>query len=306
MRRFIIIIALLMGLAIAFTGCKKASETSGGDELDTEDVAEEDEEDTEDSDEEEDDREASNPDEEVMDEDEDNTTVKNAGEFTCIVDVSDYWSSLYATNEKAVNEYEGLESLVVVTPGLCFVTGVQYDILNINNVDGRFDGELLLAGYEGFVDKNGSQLTFGYEDVLDEDGFTNTMKAGDKKVENGNCNLNNGYYYSNSYTERDGVIITRSTNEFQKESDGSMSALVMEGNTMDFRGNEALSTSYTFIRIGDGWMEYVYAKSEIGTSYEELHLKENMTKEAAVEMLEAAGATIDHTGGVKDGAFYID
>lgn len=74
-------------------------------------------------------------------------------------------------------------------PGLEFLTGVQYDLLNMDNKNGRFEGELFLAGFPAFIERGGDQLTFGYDFIRDEDGFSPSMKTGDRVVENGKCNL---------------------------------------------------------------------------------------------------------------------
>jgi hypothetical protein len=306
MKKFLTLMSLLICLTILLTGCggsfKPAGSKAGGT---TNEKTEENNEDTNTAET-----------ESVLDKDtnepaasessDEDTEVKVPGKFTCISDISDYWNKLYKSNEEAINAYSGMETIDLVSPGMCFISGVQYDILNIYNVDGHFEGELMLAGYQGFEDKKGSQVTFGYEDILEEDGFGSYSLKGDKKIENGNCDLDSGYYFSDSYTDRSGEVISRSTSEFQLQSDKSMSTIVMDGNTLNYSGEEQLTTSYIFMRMGDGTLEYAVAKSETGTDYDLIHLEDNMTKEMAIDLFEAAGAVLDHSGGIKDGKFVLD
>lgn len=66
-----------------------------------------------------------------------------------ISDYSEAWNELYNQNEAAINKYEE-PIMELVTPGLEFVSGVQYDLLNMENKDGRFEGKLMMAGFPGF------------------------------------------------------------------------------------------------------------------------------------------------------------
>jgi hypothetical protein len=228
------------------------------------------------------------------------------GKFECISDISDYWNKLYTANEAAINAYEGMPIMELVTPGMCFISGVQYDILNIFNEDGRFEGNLMLAGYPGFEEKKGSQITFGYEYTLEEDSQFSYSKAGDKTIENGNCDLKTGYYFTESYTDRSGDIIDRSTSEFKLQSDKTMCALVIDGGTISYNNEEKLTTSYIFIRAGEGLYDFAVGQSATGTAFDVLKLEDNMTKDQAISAFEAAGATIVYKGGIKDGVFYVE
>lgn len=292
MKNLKIIISLALCIVLLLTGCggKESNTETGGASKENSNVN----------------TENSNKDKETTPDNSDNTTQKPSGDFDSISDISDYWNTIYTSNEKAINSYDGMPIMELVTPGLCFITGVQYDLLNINNVDGRFEGELLLAGYPGFVEKSGALLTFGYEDTLLEDGFGITSKAGDIRSENGRSDLKNGYYYAESSTDRGGVVIVRETSEFKKQANKDMCALVIDGSTMNFRGDEELKTTYIFIRGGEKLFDFVVAESEAGTAFEVLHLEDDMTKTSAIAMFEAAGAVIANSGGIKDGVFYLD
>ena len=316
MKKLLIIISLVLCLGLLFTGCEGSSKPTNKDNSDKTEASSKDNDEEEASEEEEEkEKEASASEatnensEEISDSGSDASEGKaelGSGDFETIGDISEYWSKLYESCEEAVNKYEGMETLALVTPGLCFVTGVQYDLLNLMNENGHFEGDLMFAGYKGFVDKNGSQLTFGYEDVLEEDGFTPDMVKGDKLIESGSSDLEKGYYYSDNYTEREGKRIKRSTNEFMRYKDGSMSTIIMDGSTLNWRGEEEMTTNCTFLHIANGSLEYVVANMGIGPEFEVIKLEDGMSKEKVIELFEAAGGVIEHGGSVKDGVFALD
>lgn len=301
MKRLLIMALLLLGMSLLCFGCRGALKAVGpekgviGENTEDDEASDENWEGT-----------ASEDDSLAPDDTDKGQTTRKSEKFNNISDISDYWNDLYKSNEEAINNYEGMPILELVTPGLSFVTGVQYDLLNIFNEDGRFEGNLMLSGYPGFEERKGAEITFGYEYIYEEeDGFSN-HKPGDKKVENGNCDLDKGYFFSDSYTERDSEIISRSISEFKKRSDSGMSVLIMEGSKYDFRGEEKLSTNYIFIDADFGRYDFAVANSEAGVNFDILHLEKDMTKDEAIKMLQTAGATIKYSGGIKDGALYLD
>ena len=127
-----------------------------------------------------------------------------------IGDMADAWNDLYKQNEAVLNGYDGMPIMGLVTPPLTFVSTVQFDLLNMDNKDGRVEGKLMFAGYNGFVEKAGARITFGFDHTLEKDGFGPLAKAGDRMVENGSIDLAGEYYLSESFTERAGQKITRS------------------------------------------------------------------------------------------------
>jgi hypothetical protein len=223
-----------------------------------------------------------------------------------IVDFSEYWNYVFDFNSEALNNYEGMPIMELFLIGTCFVSGVQYDMLNLYNEEGRFEGELMLAGFPAFVEKNGSKLTFGYEEVREEDGFSPSMKAGDKEVQTGNCDLKEGHYYADDYTERESVVINRTITELSIEDDGDISGFLLDGNTLNYRNEEELTTSFTFVRNGKNQYDFVVATAALGTDFEVLKLEEDMTKEKAIQMFEAAGLTIETSGGIDNGKIVVD
>lgn len=301
MKRIFIVVAILVCIAITLTGCggsskdnKKEKETVTNNSADG----------TKDNSVKESDP-ANDADPTGITTTPDQPATNGSGTFKSITDMADYWSNLYTGNEAVINKME-TPLLELVSPAMCFVVGVQYDLLNLNQADGRFEGDLMLAGYPGFVEKKGSQLTFGYEDTLEENGFTPQMAKGDILVEKGNCDLDKGYYYADSFTDRAGAKITRTTSQIQKEKDGSMSTITVQGSTLNWRNEESITTTYIFVRNGKNQYDFVIASSEKGTAYDAIPLEADMSKEKAVSLFEAAGATISKSGGIKDGAIYMD
>ncbi|HZX47541.1 MAG TPA: hypothetical protein VFF83_09735 [Clostridia bacterium] len=228
--------------------------------------------------------------------------------FEKINDIADAWNALYSQNEKAINDYEGMPILELVSPGRAFVTGVQYDLLNMDDKDGRFEGKLMFAGFDGFVEKAGSKFTFGHDYVLEKDGLGPFANAGDRKVENGIFDTDKEFYQAESYTERGGTKILRQYHEFKRLGDGSMICFDFSGNAIDAKGDEKTFNIFTFIRSGKDRYDFVIAKAEIGPEFNIVSLANegDMTKERAIEIFTAEGYSIDKTGGIKDGKLFVD
>lgn len=81
---------------------------------------------------------------------------------------------------------------------------------------------------------------------------------------------------------------------------------IIEGSNYNYSDEEELNSSYIFIRGGKDQFDYVIANSKKGTKYENLYLAEDMTKEMAISMFEAAGATIETSGGIVKGVLASD
>lgn len=311
MRKIFVIVSILLCFTLLFSGCGGTSEPADSEvgdgteevgDTETEDENIEDE-NIEDEDIEEEASEGDVEGEEVISE---GVAVEGDKDYQMISDLAGYWNDLYTANEAVLNAYEGMPIMETVTPGLCFISGAGYDLLNLENADGRFEGDLMLSGYKGFVEKKGGQFTFGYEGVLEEDGFGPSNKKGDKHVENGNCDLDKGYFYADNYSDRAGSIIVRSTSVFQKHEDGSMSTIVIDGRTQNYNGDAEPVTSYIFIRNGKDQYDLIVAKSTTGTNYEPLTIEADMTKEKAVAKFEAVGAIVEISAGIKDGVFVLE
>jgi len=225
-----------------------------------------------------------------------------------ISDMADAWNNLYKNNEAVINKYDGMPIMELVTPPLTFIATVQYDLLNIDNRDGRFEGKLMFAGYNGFVEKAGAKITFGSDHKLEKDGFGPAAKAGDRVLENGSLALDKEYYIAETFTEREGRKISRSYHEFKRLGDGSMVCLALSGHTINMRGDEDISDDVIFLRNGKNQYDFVIAKAKTGPEFKSLSFADqgDLTKEQAIGLFKASGYAIDQTGGIKDGKLVVD
>jgi hypothetical protein len=228
--------------------------------------------------------------------------------FRKIGDVLDAWSDLYKQNEKVLNGYEGMPIMELVTPPLALVTAIQFDLLNPDNKDGRFEGTLALAGFKGSLERSGSKITFGYDRTLEKNGFGPLAKAGDRDMENGSLDLGLKYYQAESSVTRAEKRISRRCVEFKQLADGSMICLIYSGQAFNARGDEEMSDNVIFLSNGKDRYEFVVAKGKIGPDFKNFSFGENgdWTKEKAIEGIKAAGYEIEKSGGIKDGKLVVD
>lgn len=225
-----------------------------------------------------------------------------------ITDMANAWNALYNGNEKAINDYQGMPIMSLVTPPLAFAAAVQFDIMNPNNQDGRFAGKLMLAGYQGFVEKAGTKLTFGYDETLQKDGFGPGAKAGDRLAANGSLALDKEYFVWESFSERAGKKIDRSLTEFKRLGDGSMICLALRGHSFNFRGEEEARSEAIYLHNGAGRYDFVVAKGKTGPEFKAIHFADqgDLSKEQALELFKAAGYEIDKSGGIQGGLLVLD
>lgn len=233
------------------------------------------------------------------------------GEFNTIGNLADEWNRLYKLNEDAVSSLQSMDELLMAmeltTPALAFVSGVQYDLLNLQNSDGRHEGTLMFAGWPGFVEKKGNKLTFGYDGKREAAGFSPEDKAGDRLVENGSADLGLGLFISESYIEREGKKLKQNYNEFLKLQDGTMICLELRGSNFNFNGEKEPKSNATYMHIGENLMDFVLATANAGTDYPSISFNNaKMTKEQAIQAFQAAGFTIENTGSLKDGKLVVD
>jgi len=249
----------------------------------------------------------------------DSTSVSQPAEITAVPataksglrtigDMSDAWSDLYKQNEAVINKYNGMPIMGLVTPPLTFVSTVQFDLLNMENKDGRIEGKLMFAGYDGFVEKSGSKITFGYDHKLEKDGFGPGAKAGDRNVENGSLALEQEHYIAETFTERAGRKISRSYYEFKRLSDKSMICLAFSSQVFNMKGDEDLSTEVIFLHNGKNRYDFVIAKSKTGPEFKVISFAEkgDLDKEQAIELIQAAGYEIVTSGGIQGGKLVLD
>jgi hypothetical protein len=235
------------------------------------------------------------------------TEGQSSSSLKTISDYSGAWNEVYNQNEAAINKYDE-PIMELVTPGLEFVSGVQYDLLNMDNKDGHFEGELMMAGFPGVLERKGSKMSFGYDYIRDEDGFGPSAKAGDRIVEDGNCDLGKGTYVTETFTERNGQKIERSYSEFKRFKNGEMICLRTTSFSLNFRGEADLSNTCTYIKAGKDKFDFVIGKATQGPAFEKLSFidKTDLSKDDARKMMEAAGYQIEKSGGIAGGTLVVD
>ncbi len=224
--------------------------------------------------------------------------------FTKLVHFLDLWNSLFNANEPVINQYKGMPILGLVTPALGLVTSPQYDMINSQNKDGRFEGKLLLAGKKAFIEKKGAVVTFGYRQTLEKDGYGPAAKKGDVKVEQGVADLDKGYYSVKMWTERAGKKISHNNYEFKKLADGSMICLYTADST--FRKRRTLT--FIFLHNGKAKYDFVVAKGKKGVEFKDISfgVKGTLDKAGALKLAADSGYVVKKKGGIRAGALVLD
>ncbi|MGI6628560.1 MAG: hypothetical protein ACOX4K_09500 [Bacillota bacterium] len=235
--------------------------------------------------------------------------------FTRLKDFCDAWNGFMDRHEAAINRYESPDGYAVTSPRILLLVDVDllsstsYDALNPGNLDGSFKGNLLLSGRPGFVEKDGTELSFGSDYIRETDGFAPSMKAGDRLVEEGCCDLAAESCQIETFTERGGQVIVRNYSEFKRLASGEMICLRITGHSLNQVSEEdELSNTCTFMKVGKDKLEFIIAKATCGPGFEKLSLldKDGLSRDKAREMIEGAGYEIDETGGIADGVLFID
>jgi hypothetical protein len=225
-----------------------------------------------------------------------------------IGDMSEAWNALYKQNEKVINDYQGMPIMGLVTPALNLAVGVQFDLLNLGDRDGRFEGKLMLAGYPAFEEKAGPKITFGYDDTLQKDGFGPAAKAGDRVAASGSLALDTEHYVCETFTERAGRKVARSHTEFKRLADGSMICLDMNGHLFDMRGDENPGDEAIYLHNGPGRYDFVIARAKTGPEFKTLSFAGlgDLDKAQALELLKSSGYEIESSGGIQGGKLVVD
>lgn len=225
-----------------------------------------------------------------------------------IGDMADAWTALYKQNEAAINSYEGMPIMGLVTPPLTMAAATQFDIMNINNQDGSFEGKMMLAGYKGFVKRSGSMIDFGYDDTLQKDGFGPAHKVGTRVKCSGELDLASEYFTSHTSNEQQGKEIDRNFTQFKRLADGSMICLAMSGRACNMRGDAIPSDDAIYLHNGPGRYDFVIAKGKNGPGFTVISFAEkgDLTKAQALELLRAAGYEIEKSGGLQNGKLVLD
>ncbi len=227
---------------------------------------------------------------------------QDAADIGNITGIVDAWTEMSSLHSEAVNSYDNSQNLFLplqlVSPDLTLAMTSQYDLLNLNNTNGRFEGELMFTGQKAFVEKNGDKLVFGSDHIADS--ATGAHEAGDRLVENGEADLSKVWLKSEEYVERDGERITYDCIEVVKMSDGSMALLYLTGSTISGE------TGAVFIHAGESVYEYVVASAAFGVDFSVLSLGNGFDKAQARSFLESAGYTVSDTGSDVGGKLIAD
>jgi hypothetical protein len=238
------------------------------------------------------------------------TTTTKAGASSKIDTISKFSDELTNTQkltEDIIDAYDGMPILALVTPQLSLISGIFYELLNIDNKNGRFEGKIALSNNPGFIEKTGDISKFGYDYVLQAD---NSMsgKKGDRNVENGIFDVSKQYYKTETYVERSGKKTNRTITEFLRLANGNFLILQSGSNALDFSGNAKNANTFVFLIIGKDRYDFVTAKATIGTEFTPILLsdKGEQTKEQMIALFKSATYTIDKSGGIKTGKLTLD
>jgi len=228
--------------------------------------------------------------------------MKKLGDFV------EAWTSRYNKNEAAINAFEGMPVMELVTPAITLAIGPQFDLLNGSMADGRFEGQLVLAGKKGFIEKKGSALTFGYTHTLEKDGFGPTSKKGDVQTLNGSADLTQGTILFRQWTERGGKKITATQTEYRLLPDGSMICLSLNGHSIDGKGDPSKFSNFIFLHNGAGKYDFVVGKAELGPEFPSVTMAEkgDLDRTKAAALAKASGYAVEKIGGIVDGKLVLE
>lgn len=202
-------------------------------------------------------------------------------------------------HEAAINRYDGMPVLEVPSALVSIATLPMYEILNLEDKDGRFEGIGFGSGMPEFIEKNGAQITFGRDGVREEDGFSPEDKKGDRIVEQGSLDGDKGSLRTEHYTERNGAKVNRYVIQSVLTDADSIALLYQYGKSGDRSNSTAV-----FLTAGKNHYNFVVATGDGDADFAEIPLSFT-DAEDAVAAFEANGYTIDKTGGVKDGVYEV-
>lgn len=227
---------------------------------------------------------------------------QGAANMDTLTSIVDAWTQASSAHTEAVNSYDNSENLFLPMqlygPELTLAMIVQYDLLNIYNNNGRFEGELMFSGQKAFVEKNGAKLVFGSDHIVDDE--SGTYEIGDRLVENGEADLSKIWLKSEEHVERNGETISHSYIEVVKMSDGGLALLSLSGNA------DSNETGAVFIHASGTVYEYVVATSTSGVDFSVLSLGNGFDKAQARSFLENAGYTVTDIGSDVNGKLVAD
>ncbi|HSN66575.1 MAG TPA: hypothetical protein VLS94_08040 [Fusibacter sp.] len=234
------------------------------------------------------------------------SSLVSGGKIDNLTDYSDAWSDLYSIHEPIINDYTGMPIMPLVMVGLPLANAIFYTMLDLDNVDGEFSGNIGFGGTEGYYNKSGDVAEFGHDLIRDVDGIVSNDKAGDRNIITGLFDASKGYFYMEDSTQRDDKTFTRTKTEFIRSDNGSFLCLYQVANDLDYGGNENKTNTLAFIAMSEDSYEFVTAEGTIGIDGMVLALTKGMTVAEATMQFIDAGYAIDQTGGIQNGVFVVD
>lgn len=219
--------------------------------------------------------------------------------FSTLKDYVDAVTAIEGQHEAIINQYEGMPVLELPAAMLPIASVPIYEMHNLNNKDGRFEGVGFGSKIPEYIEKRGAQITFGKDGVRENDGFSPDDKKGDRVVENGSLDGERGSLRTEYFAERDGAKVYRCVTQSILVDGESVAILFQYG-----KSGDKSKTTGVFISAGKENYDFVTATSGAGTDFDEI-LLDFASTEKAVEAFEANGLTIEMTGGITNGKFEV-
>ncbi len=227
-----------------------------------------------------------------------------------ISDFSAEWYRLYALYRDAIDAYNQADPDMMLSPlnnaEIPFILGSEYDMLNSQGADGRFEGVLGYTNTKGFTEKSGHLLSFGREVVREFDGFSIAERKGDLEQEEGSLDLLAGHMVARRVVKRGETEIERDYYEYRLLQDGGMVLTAIWGDLYNFQGDEANRTEAVYMRVTEAGLDFFTARGSAGVKFTQVSLGEgDFTPEEAAKAFENAGFAIQTSGSVKDGVVEV-
>ncbi len=226
---------------------------------------------------------------------------ENAG---TIQEFYDEFNAIQSIHEEAINSLD-YPIIELATFGLEFAFAPMYEILNMENKNGTFEGELILSGDKGYITKTNDIIEFGKDYIREEPGISPNDKVGDEVVEKGAYQADKGYIEIENSTSRADSPIYKCNFKLQRTKDGGFVGLRQSGSNFDLRGNDSRRNDVLFLITSENKYEFVLANGDTGANYELVDLKD-YSLEQAKDVITQAGFKIDMTGEIKNGVLNVE
>ncbi len=220
--------------------------------------------------------------------------------FNTIYDYTNAVTEIEGQHEAVINQYEDMPVLELPAAMLPIVTANMYEMLNLEEKDGRFEETEDSTGVTKFLEKKGTDIRFGFDGIRNQDGFSPDDKKGDRIVESGTLDGKKGHFKSESFTERAGSVLERSMVQCNLINGDTVAILYQFGKS----SGENRTTS-VFISAGKDHYDFVIGSDNSGPGFPELILDFSTAEEAA-KRFEASGLKIVKSGGIQNGAFVVN